>query len=253
METLIFIIIGAWLLLSLLKGNGANHKPSPRQPVDKPRTIATQEPAQPRQESESKSPQHTQSFRCQTPKKVPTAQTKQQTKSPSSPTVAPILDPLAQMGLDYEQMIGKQLLAQGYFVIHSGLIDGWADGGVDLIAIDRQRREIHLVQCKNWQKRPLTLERLEELYQKLCRYPLDLSRFTQSQLFSTELAQVGEDTLPWLAEVQRTLPGWHQRKTLSISSEKIVDLTIGQHLYMHGPHIFRYKDLKMVTHFPELQ
>lgn len=90
-------------------------------------------------------------------------------------------------------------------------------------------------------------------FPKLCRYPLDLSRFTQSQLFSTELAQVGEDTLPWLAEVQRTLPGWQQRKTLYISSEKIVDLTIGQHLYMHGPHIFRYKDLKMVTHFPELQ
>lgn len=238
METLIFIIIGAWLLLSWLRGGGPSHKPAPHQPAEKPRTFTTSRPPLTEHKSEPKSPQ-------------PTAKAEQKPNSPDSPTTVLNLDPLAQMGLDYELQIGKQLLSQGYFVIHSGLIDGCSDGGVDLIAIDRQRREILLVQCKNWQKRPLTLERLEELYQKLCRYPLDLNRFTQSQLASTQLAQVGEDTLLWLAEVQRTLPSWQRRKALYISSEKVVDLTIGQHLYMHANHIFRYKDLKMVTFLPE--
>ena len=249
MEGLIFIIIGVWLLLSWLNGASSNHKPSSRSRVEKPQTSHC--PLHPKQDGDAKSSQPTQSSQYQGPKKVLTSQAEQQPESQSSPTVALGLDPLAQMGLDYERLIGKQFLAQGYFVIHSGVIDGWADGGVDLIAIDRQCREIHLVQCKNWQKRPLTLERLEEMYQKLCRYPLDLSRFTRCQLSSTELAQVGEDTLPWLAEVQRTLPDWQQRKTLYISSERVVDLTIGQHLYMNAPHIFRYKDLKMVTIHPE--
>lgn len=241
METFILIIVGIWLLVSWLKGASSNHNSSPRRPPpdEKPKTFVTHWPPIKPQEGEPK--RHT-----------PTSRPAPPPKSPCEPKVAPTLDPLAQMGLYYEQLIGKQLLAQGYFVIHSGLIDGWADGGVDLIAIDRQRREIQLVQCKNWHKRPLTLERLEEMYQKLCRYTLNLSRFTKSQLVSTELSQVREDTLPWLAEVQRNLSNWQQRKVLYISSEKVVDLTIGQHLYMHGPQIFRYKDMKMVTIIPEL-
>lgn len=167
-------------------------------------------------------------------------------KPAPAPRVPP-RDQYQQMGEQYEREIGQLLEGNGYLVIYTGLLDGYSDGGVDLIAIDRLNHTILLVQCKNWHRRVLTLDRLELIDHKLTHYSLQLDRFSLGEL--QQSGACGWDQHQWhaLQQIQPQLTNWTVRKVLYIASDKVVDLAIGQHLTMYSNAIFRYGDLKIVT------
>ncbi len=153
-------------------------------------------------------------------------------------------DPLKEKGDAYERFIGLQFEKKGDLVIYNGLINGYSDHGVDLIAISAQTRTLNLIQCKNWERMPLTVDGIAEIYARLDRYNIGHYLMLECDTINYYLGSPMEhrDILTLLHDSKQ----FRLRKTLYLSSDKSVDLAVGQHLVMIAPDIFRYKDMKMV-------
>jgi hypothetical protein len=79
-------------------------------------------------------------------------------------------NPLKRKGDSYERSIGFFLERQGHLVIYNGLIRGYKDLGVDIVAISESSKEVMIVQCKNWNHYQLTYTAIEKIYHKLMAY-----------------------------------------------------------------------------------
>lgn len=153
-------------------------------------------------------------------------------------------DPLKQRGDEYEKFIGKQFENKGELVIYNGFIRGYEDDGVDIIAISTQTKTIHLIQCKNWTKKPLLLEDVQNIYKKLHNF--NLTRITQSVDAIREHLE-RDKSIESIKDILRVNKSdYSLRKTLYVGSDKVVDLNIGKHLKLITPAIFRYEDMKIV-------
>ena len=157
-------------------------------------------------------------------------------------------DPLKAKGDRYERYIGKRFEDKGDLVIYNGFIRGFEDGGVDIAVISKDTKTINLVQCKHWSLKILEFDHIEKIYEKLNTYNLDFLRLSANQIdeqLSTKKQNVEiEKSLLTARNNEKTLL---IRKTLYISSDKVVDLEIGKHLTMIQPNIFRYQDMKIVV------
>lgn len=168
----------------------------------------------------------------------------QQETSPQSEEV----DPLKAKGDRYELYIGQQFEKTGSLVIYNGFIMGYEDGGVDIATISANAEEINLIQCKHWSLKTLELEHIETIYEKLNTHRLDFLHFNASQINEyLSNKKKPTDIMTLLLKAQKNINNFTIRKTLYISSDKVVDLEIGQHLTMMKPNIFRYKDMKIVV------
>jgi hypothetical protein len=153
-------------------------------------------------------------------------------------------DPLKAKGDSYEKFIGKQFEKKGDLVIYYGFIKGFEDKGVDVIVISSKAKTVNLVQCKNWEHRLLTIEDIEKIHSKLDNYMPDF-RIIEPEDINYYLDKPRDKkTIFTLLEYGIS---YKFRKTLYITSEKVVDLAIGKHLTMMAPNIFRYKDMKIVV------
>lgn len=153
-------------------------------------------------------------------------------------------DPLKQWGDKYEKFIGNQFENKGELVIYNGFIRGYEDDGVDIIAISTQTKTIHLIQCKNWTKKPLLLEDVQKIYNKLQNF--SLARITQSADAVREHLE-REKSIESIKDILRVNKSdYSLRKTLYVGSDKVIDLNIGKHLKLITPTIFRYEDMKIV-------
>lgn len=153
-------------------------------------------------------------------------------------------DPLKIKGDLYEKFIGKQFEEKGELVIYNGFIHGCDDDGVDIISISPDTKSIHLVQCKNWTKKPLLLDDVQNIYSKLKRFSIgtiiqDTSTVREHLEIDKPFKEV--DHILKIDKSNYTL-----RKTLYVSSDKVVDLNIGKHLTLIKPTIFKYEDMKIV-------
>jgi hypothetical protein len=157
-------------------------------------------------------------------------------------------DPLKAKGDRYERYIGKRFEDKGELVIYNGFILGFEDGGVDIAVISKDTKTINLVQCKHWSLKILELDHIEKIYEKLNTHNLDFLRLSANQIneqLSTKKQNIEiEKSLLTAQNNEKTLL---IRKTLYISSDKVVDLEIGKHLIMMQPNIFRYQDMKIVV------
>ncbi len=149
-----------------------------------------------------------------------------------------------QKGDSYERFIGKKFEEKGDLVIYNGLIKGYEDQGVDIVCISTASKTINLIQCKNWTKMRMTLELLQEVYQKLEDYNFDCLSFSVETINQHQKSY--PDVYSTLLKTRNNLPQFTIRKTLYLASEKVVDLEIGRYLTMISPTIFRYKDMKIV-------
>lgn len=71
------------------------------------------------------------------------------------------IDSLRQMSWrQFEQLAGEAFRRQGYAIEETGL--GGADGGIDLVL--RKNGHTTLVQCKQWQNRPVGVKVVREMY-----------------------------------------------------------------------------------------
>jgi hypothetical protein len=154
-------------------------------------------------------------------------------------------DPLKTKGDKYEIFIGKQFEKNGDLVIYNGLIKGFEDRGIDLIVISSKSKTVNLVQCKNWENLSLTVDTIESIYSNLENY--NFGHFVGMECddinFYLNSPKDHKTILTLLHDSKNYLP----RKTLYLSSDKVVDLAVGQHLTMIKPNIFKYKDMKMVV------
>jgi len=158
-------------------------------------------------------------------------------------------DSLKTKGNEYEKYIGKKFEEKGELVIYNGFIKGYEDKGVDLISINNNTYNINLIQCKNWTNKPIYLEDIQEIYNKLSQYDFDffnlpiwqINKYLQLKKKETYIRNI-------IKNVEQNFENFTIRKTLYIGSGKVIDFSAYEHLTKIKPNIFRYKDMKIVIH-----
>jgi len=124
------------------------------------------------------------------------------------------------------------------------LIRGFDDRGADIISLSDTNRTINLLQCKNWNYKEMKLSYIQEIYQKLNQYDLDIDELdiqTINRYLHTKRDRDEISDRVKSARAYNTI-----RKTLYIASEKVINPEIGEHLKMLQPNIFQYRDMKIV-------
>ena len=159
-------------------------------------------------------------------------------------------NPLKEKGDAFERYIGKKFEEKGEIVIYNGFIKGYEDSGVDIISICKDKKTINLIQCKNWTKKTLTLDYIVDIYSKLSSFNFDFRCYDKDKVCkylqsSRVINKLKSQNI--LDDVYYNYNKYTIRKTLYISSDKVVDLKIGQELKMMKENIFRYKDMKIVV------
>jgi hypothetical protein len=149
-----------------------------------------------------------------------------------------------KMGNDYERHIGKQFEKKGELVIYNGFIKGYEDKGVDIISICNKTKNINLVQCKNWKAKEMSIEHLSDVYNKLNSYDLDFVTINKNDIENH--LSIYKDIQDSFDIVKNNISKYKTRKTLYLSSDKVIDLNIGKELQMMNNNIFKYKDMKIV-------
>jgi len=152
---------------------------------------------------------------------------------------------LKEKGDRYEKFIGSKFEEKSGLVIYNGFIRGYEDKGVDIIYISDSKNEINLIQCKNWTKKDMTLDHIKDIYLKIAKYDFD---FVNLSLFKIQKHLQKYKTIEEIKEILKNIDIdlANIRKTLYISSDKVVDLEIGKYLTMIKENIFKYKDMKIV-------
>ena len=150
----------------------------------------------------------------------------------------------------YEKFIGKKFEEKNHIVIYNGFIKGYEDKGIDIIVLSKEQKVINLVQCKNWTRKPMTLDDIKNIYHKLdVHYDnLDLYYLSTSEIYKhTQQANLNflefDDTLH---DLRSNIDTYTIRKTLYVASENVIDLEIGKHLTMMQKNIYRYLEMKIV-------
>lgn len=162
------------------------------------------------------------------------------------------VDPLKEIGDAYEKEIGKEFESKGDFVIYNGLISGVADGGVDLIVISPDSQSINLVQCKNWHKMKMEHHHISSVYDKLTNYASNINYsigyiVVKYSYVALQKHLHYKKELDEIANILKATKNYTNiRKTLYISTDKVLDPDINQYIKMIKPNIFRYKDMKIV-------
>jgi hypothetical protein len=172
----------------------------------------------------------------------------QEIKAKEEPIKPTEIDPLKAKGDKYERYIGKRFEEKGDLVIYNGLIRDYADGGVDIASISTDAKTINLVQCKHWSLKVLEMDHIKKIYEKLNTHNLDFLRLGADQIVEHLSAQKQNHEIEeLLTTARKNKKNLQIRKTLYISSDKVVDLEIGKHLTMMQANIFRYQDMKIVV------
>lgn len=139
------------------------------------------------------------------------------------------IDPLKAKGDKYEKFIGRKFEEKGELVIYNGFINGYKDKGVDIISISLETKSINLIQCKNWTRKPMMLDDVKDIYEKLAKY--NIRHITQEFNAISKHLQIEkspEEVRVLLSQMDRY--NYAVRKTLYASSDKVIDLNIGKHL-----------------------
>jgi hypothetical protein len=159
-------------------------------------------------------------------------------------------DPLKKKGDQYEKLIGLKFEEKGNIVIYNGFIQGYNDGGVDVIAVSQKHKSINFIQCKNWTRKSIELIDIIKIYEKLNKFDFGgcLEKIKDSTIYQhLQLHNIDSDLLTnRMYQIRNNYDIYTIRKTLYLSSEKVVNLEVGRYLTMIKKNIFRYKDMKIV-------
>lgn len=157
------------------------------------------------------------------------------------------IDPLKEKGDRYEKYIGTKFEKNGDLVIYNGLIMGYQDGGVDIAAISVDCNIINLIQCKHWRQRALEINDIEDVYSKLSNCSFDFLNLSARNINEHLYRKKENDTIESFILIARSnLKNFTLQKTLYISSDRVVNLDIGEYLIMIKPNVFKYKDMEIV-------
>ncbi|HIP26379.1 MAG TPA: hypothetical protein EYG80_01860 [Flavobacteriaceae bacterium] len=150
-------------------------------------------------------------------------------------------------GDKYEKYVGAKFEDQNHLVIYNGFINGMYDKGIDLIVISNKRKAVNLVQCKNWDRKQFTISELETIYHKLNNFQLKNFNISSSEILKyLQIKKDNEEIKNTIKNLQTQFNKYDIKKTLYISSDKVIDLKIGKYLTMIKHNHFRYNDMKIV-------
>jgi len=156
----------------------------------------------------------------------------------------PDIDPLKHKGDLYEKFIGKQFEAKGELVIYNGFINGYQDNGVDIICISTKTKTINLIQCKNWTKKPMMLEDVKNVYEKLQKFSLGWIPNSAMGIQAHLQFDRSIENIRYVLKANKS--EYAIRRTLYVGSDKVIDLNIGTHVKLIKPTIFKYEKMKIV-------
>jgi len=143
---------------------------------------------------------------------------KEKTKS-----YAPKQDNFKEKGDMYEKHIGSKFEKKGDLVIYNGFIKGYEDKGVDIVSISHDKKEINLIQCKNWTKKRMSVEDVKEVYRKLNDYDLDCCYIDIVEIKKYLKKDTNSNVESQFLHVQQHKHDYTIRKTLYASSDKVMD------------------------------
>lgn len=157
-------------------------------------------------------------------------------------------DPLIKRGEDYEKFIGLNIEGKGQIVIYNGFIRGRKDRGVDIIAISEEKKQINLIQCKNWINKKFEMESIQSVKEKLDQFDIELylHGITAYEVYEHYKGVSEKDIEAVFNKIRKNPAKYTIRKTLYLASDKVINLEIGRYLKMIKEDIFRYEDMKMV-------
>lgn len=164
----------------------------------------------------------------------------------SKPKFSANKDILTQMGNHYEKLVGFDFEKKCDLVIYNGFIKGNQDGGVDVIAFNKNI--IYLIQCKNWHKMELHIDLIEKIYVKLSNYKLSALNMNQKDV------QKHLQKRKSLKEIEQTLlkiktqKNKKMEKYLFLSNEKVITNHVKANLKKINNYLFLYKDMKIVIY-----
>lgn len=161
-------------------------------------------------------------------------------------TSPPEQDVFKKRGDGYELHIGRKFEIKGDLVIYNGLIRGYEDNGVDVIAISKRTRSLNLIQCKHWQRFEFTLDHLYRIYQKLNSFDRDYQCIDPNEI--NYYLGIKKDHSEIRSEIQDSLSYSQTRKTLYLSNSHVVQKDVWQTLEQIKDNIYRFKDMKIVVH-----
>ncbi len=172
-------------------------------------------------------------------------------KSQNTKKTQPENDYKKQLGDDYEKLIGRNFEEkEDTVVIYNGFIKGYKDKGIDIIAISPKEKTINLVQCKYWIRKEIKLDDIKNIYTKLdvhynnfdLYYLSSSDIYHHTQIQNTSIVDIDKT----MDDLRKNITSYTIRKTLYAASDKVVDLSIGEHMTMLKPNIFKYKEMKVV-------
>lgn len=155
-------------------------------------------------------------------------------------------DVLKQRGDGYELHIGRRFELQGELVIYNGLINGYDDDGVDVIVVSKSKRSVHLIQCKHWKQLEFTQSHLNKIYQKLDNYTFNNNDFSSEYI--NRFLSIKRDEPDIVHAIRESRAYSVIRKTLYLSSNKVVQRDVWPLLEHIKDNIYRFKDIKVVFH-----
>lgn len=151
---------------------------------------------------------------------------------------------LKSKGDKYERYIGRKLEEKGELVIYHGLMLDYDDKGVDIISISKLDRRVNLVQCKNWTNKTMYPDEFENIYTKLSNYQLSYRNLDIDLILEHLTIKIDIKLIESL--IDDSFVKYETTKTLYVATDRVVDLAIGEYMYMVKSNIFRYKDMKVV-------
>jgi hypothetical protein len=137
--------------------------------------------------------------------------------------------PQKKQGDAYERLIGILLEINGYLVIYNGLIRGYADLGVDIVAISEEKKEVLIIQCKNWNRYTLSIDNLENIYLKLRKF-FTTDYFDLPPALIMQSHQVSRFSEESIVNIIRKSKGYTSSWILCMNSKDVIDLDVKQNL-----------------------
>lgn len=155
-------------------------------------------------------------------------------------------DILVQMGNYYESLVGRDFEDKSDLVIYNGFIKGNQDGGIDLIAFNKNI--IYLIQCKNWHKMELHIDKLEQIYIKLSKYNFACFDFQPKEIQKHLQKKKNLKEIEILLLKMKINKDRKVGKYLFLSNEEVITKHVKARLKKINNYLYKYKDMNLIIY-----
>lgn len=170
----------------------------------------------------------------------------QKTKKKKKTAYTKDKDILVQMGNHYESLVGRDFEEKSDLVIYNGFIKGNQDAGIDLIAFNKNI--IYLIQCKNWHRMELHIDKLEQIYLKLSNYKLTCFEINPKEIQKhLQKKKILKDIEILLLKMKLN-KNKKIEKYLFLSKEEVITKHVKARLKKINNYLYKYKDMNLIIY-----